>query len=235
MTLLCFLDDFEDESFPDFGSPDSDLDSDDDEISESDYPEIQIQLDLEQFSKVLAEAQNISVEVEDERMKDNNRPRQYLKNSAQTKQRNKQITKDLEKQGYFTVKAWFAKSRAPAPEGPMTGFENNEVEKDQDSDVEMISVDQLDGGSQLEDVNNRSIECDLINESEMGAAGQDHTDPANDAQERVKELLRELQEGWKPQDDTLPTESDIVLDQMNYKNLPNLWCACMALTVKSKD
>jgi len=61
------------------------------------------------------------------------------------------------------------------------------------------------------------------------------TDPMSDAHERVKELLQELREGRKPGDNTPPTESDIVLDQLNYKDFPKLRRACAALNVKSKD
>jgi hypothetical protein len=59
--------------------------------------------------------------------------------------------------------------------------------------------------------------------------------PAFSAHERVEELLLELREGRKPVDNTLPTESDTVLDQLNYKDFPKLRKACAALTVKSKD
>jgi hypothetical protein len=60
-------------------------------------------------------------------------------------------------------------------------------------------------------------------------------DLLTDTHQRVKDLLRELREGRKPRDNTLPTESDVVLDQLNYKDLPKLRRACAALTVKSKD
>ena len=56
-----------------------------------------------------------------------------------------------------------------------------------------------------------------------------------DARKKVNELLQELKEGRKPQDDTAPTESDIILNQLNYKDLTKLRRACAALTVKSKD
>jgi hypothetical protein len=55
------------------------------------------------------------------------------------------------------------------------------------------------------------------------------------AYDLINELLQELKEGRKPGDDTAPTESDIILDQLNYKDLPKLRRACAALTVKSKD
>jgi len=42
------------------------------------------------------------------------------------------------------------------------------------------------------------------------------------AHKKVEELLRELREGRKPVDNSLPNESDIVLNRLNYKDLPNL-------------
>lgn len=56
-----------------------------------------------------------------------------------------------------------------------------------------------------------------------------------EAREKVEELLCELREGRKPVDNSPPNESDIVLDQLNYKDLPNLRRAQAALSVKAKD
>ena len=98
-----------------------------------------------------------------------------------------------------------------------------------DSDVEMIEVNKRDSVIEVKEI-----------DSEMSSHVQtdvdsDHGDPVNDAHEKVKELLHELQEGWKPCNNTFSTESDIILDQLNYKDLPKLRQACTALTVKSKD
>lgn len=43
-----------------------------------------------------------------------------------------------------------------------------------------------------------------------------------DVLKKVNELLQELKEGQKPGDDTAPTESDIILYQLNYKDLLKL-------------
>ena len=51
----------------------------------------------------------------------------------------------------------------------------------------------------------------------------------------VEDMLRDLQEGKKPGDDSLGTASDIALDQLHYKDFPALCRACAELTVKSKD
>ena len=56
-----------------------------------------------------------------------------------------------------------------------------------------------------------------------------------DAREKVDELLRELRDGRKPVDNSPPTESDTVLNQINYKDLLNLRCARAELSVKAKD
>lgn len=55
------------------------------------------------------------------------------------------------------------------------------------------------------------------------------------AREKVEELLRELREGRKQVDNSLPNESDIVLDHLDYKDLPNLRRARAELSVKAKD
>jgi hypothetical protein len=56
-----------------------------------------------------------------------------------------------------------------------------------------------------------------------------------EACEKVEELLCELREGRKPVHNSLPTESDTILDQLNYKDLPNLRRAWAELSVKAKD
>ena len=90
-TLLDFLQDLEDsedsESLLDFTcNPESDSDLDeeleDSAETQSHYSEVKTPSDLDRFSKILAEAQRIAVEAENERIKEKNRPKQYLKNSA---------------------------------------------------------------------------------------------------------------------------------------------------------
>ncbi|KAF8888190.1 hypothetical protein CPB84DRAFT_1749584 [Gymnopilus junonius] len=92
-TLVGFLEDFEENSLPDF-TCDSDQDDDDDVCVEDDYLVIQEISDLEQFSVTLAEAQRVAVQAEHERLRDNNWPKQYSKNTAQMKQCQKKIRKD---------------------------------------------------------------------------------------------------------------------------------------------
>jgi hypothetical protein len=84
LTLVGFLE--EDHSLPlaDFTS-EADSDEEDEMGVEDGYPEIRELSDPEEFSKILAEAQRVAVEAEDERLKDNNRPKQYFKNSARTR------------------------------------------------------------------------------------------------------------------------------------------------------
>lgn len=112
LTLFGFLEDFNgDDSILDFvDEPDSD--GEDDFQAGDDYTEIQELSDLEQFSKILAEAQQAAVEAENERLKGHNRPKHYFRNSARTKRRQKRVRKDLEKQGYHSIKSWFAKAKA---------------------------------------------------------------------------------------------------------------------------
>ena len=52
---------------------------------------------------------------------------------------------------------------------------------------------------------------------------------------KVEGLLHELREGRKPVNNSPSTKSDTVLDQINYKDLPNLWHAWAELSVKAKD
>ena len=58
---------------------------------------------------------------------------------------------------------------------------------------------------------------------------------ASAAREQVKELLRELQEGRRPQDDSPETATDRILNKLCYKDFPALRCARDRLTVKAKD
>jgi hypothetical protein len=57
----------------------------------------------------------------------------------------------------------------------------------------------------------------------------------SEAQRRVNELLQDLREGRKPQDNSPDTASDTALDQLHYKDFPALRWICASLTVKSKD
>ena len=107
---LLYVIGFEEESLPDFSS---DSDSDSEYGAEDNYQEICELSDLEQFSNILAEAQRIAIAAGNERLKDYNRPKHYLKNSTRTKQRKKRIGKELEKQGYYSIKTWFLKGRVP--------------------------------------------------------------------------------------------------------------------------
>jgi hypothetical protein len=75
-----------------------------------------------------------------------------------------------------------------------------------------------------------AVQFELDSDVDMNDA-----DPAFDPHKIVEHLLQELREGRKPGDDTPPTESDVILDQLNYKDLPKLRRACTALTVKAKD
>ena len=108
LILMGFLGDLEEECLPDFDS-----ESDQEDSEEGGYQEVSNLSDLEQFSKILVEAQRVAVEAEIERLKDNHQPKHYLKNSARTKRRHNKIKKDLEKQGYFSVKEWFSKAKGP--------------------------------------------------------------------------------------------------------------------------
>lgn len=133
LTLVGFLEDFEDDLLSDVNSSsDSESDEEDDRVVIHNYSEIQLLSDLEQFAKILAEAQQTAVKAEDERLKDNSRPKHYLKNSARSKRRYNRIRKDLEKQGYLSVKAWFAKAKVPE------GCRGGEVTEDQISEAETI-------------------------------------------------------------------------------------------------
>jgi hypothetical protein len=132
LTFVGFLKDLEDEPLPDFTS-DSQSD-DEEEDQEEDNTEIEKISDLDRFSQVLAEAQRIAVEVEDQRLKENNRPKQYLGNSARTKRRQRQIGKDLEKKGYHSIKTWFAKANT-------VDLGEEEASAAQNSNIEAVVLD----------------------------------------------------------------------------------------------
>jgi hypothetical protein len=136
LTLVGFLGDFEEEPLPDL-APDPDSDDEDEDEDEEDNHDIKELSDLEEFTRVLAEAQRIAIEAEDERLKGTGRPKQYLGNSARTKRRYQQINRDLEKKGYLSVKAWFEKAKAldPKSDGVDKGRGN------QDANLEVITVD----------------------------------------------------------------------------------------------
>ncbi|PPQ70445.1 hypothetical protein CVT26_013939 [Gymnopilus dilepis] len=133
LTVVGFLEELEEDPLPD----DADLDSDEegDVGSEEYYEEIQEYTDLERFSNILAEAQRIAIEAEEERTKESNRPRRYTGNSARTKRRHKQLSKKLEKQGYHSITSWFTKAK------PSTHVVE-EISNSQQSDVEMMSADE---------------------------------------------------------------------------------------------
>ena len=65
-----------------------------------------------------------------------------------------------------------------------------------------------------------------VNLDSQGVPGENYSAGVEAAaHEKVKELLCEIREGRKPVDNPPPTESNTVLDQLNYKDLPNLQCA----------
>lgn len=74
-----------------------------------------------------------------------------MKNSARTKRRHNKIRKDLEKQGYFSVKDWFSKAKGPAQSDILAQVDEDLTHKDLpvdldldcDSDVEMIAANNL--------------------------------------------------------------------------------------------
>jgi len=113
LTLVGYLSNFEEEPLPDFASDSEsdDLESDEEEDDAENYPEIQEPSDLQIFSNILIEAQRIAIEVENERLKESNRPKHHFGNSARTKRRNKRIRKDLEKKGYFSIETWFTNAK----------------------------------------------------------------------------------------------------------------------------
>ncbi|KAF5310155.1 hypothetical protein D9619_010553 [Psilocybe cf. subviscida] len=246
--LLGILDGVEEEGLPDLADSlsemgDSDVDSEDGEFAymfeENEDMEIQDFSELETFTKVLSEAQRIAVEAENERLKDHSRPTQYLRNSARTKRRQRAFQKDLAKKGFPSVLEWLKKSKPAAStstqETISVSSEDSEDEtQSSESDNEMVDSHYL--VQDMSDFPTNSVE--FHQEDSMSVHDQDATylkDPAADAQKKIAELLEQLRNGQKPTDDTPPTESDQVLDQMNYTNIPKLRRACAALTVKSKD
>lgn len=80
-----YLDDLEEEPLSDLMSDPEIPDQDSDLDVDSDNEEITEVSDLEKFTNVLAEAQRVAVEAEDERLKEYKRPKHYLGNSARTK------------------------------------------------------------------------------------------------------------------------------------------------------
>jgi len=59
--------------------------------------------------------------------------------------------------------------------------------------------------------------------------------PSKSSQERVAELLQQLQNGQRPRDDSPETTTDQLLNGLCYKDFPALRCAKARLTLKSKD
>lgn len=104
-----YLDDLEEEPLSDLMSDPEIPDQDSDLDVDSDNEEITEVSDLEKFTNVLAEAQRVAVEAEDEKLKEYKHPKHYLGNSARTKRHHRQIGRELEAKGYRSVKEWFAK------------------------------------------------------------------------------------------------------------------------------
>jgi hypothetical protein len=65
----------------------------------------------------------------------------------------------------------------------------------------------------------------------QGAQRQEVRDPCR----IFSELLQQIRDGQKPQDNTPATASDAVLNQLHCKDFPALRQACASLTVTSKD
>lgn len=118
ITIIGYLDDLEEEPLPDLVSENSDQeDSGLDFESDDGFEEIGEVSALEKFANTLAEAQRVAVEAEDKRMKEYNRPKRYLGNSARHKRRQRQTGRELEAKGYRSIKEWFSK-RKENPEEP---------------------------------------------------------------------------------------------------------------------
>jgi hypothetical protein len=140
-----FLGELEEECLPNLDS-----ESDEEDSEESGYHEVNNLSDLEQFSKILVEAQRVAAEAEVERLK-GNQPKNYLKKFVRTKRRHKKIKKDLEKQGYFSFKDWFSKAKGRV------------IPNDLDSDVEMISVNSENKCvSELDNLESEFTDSDLV-------------------------------------------------------------------------
>jgi hypothetical protein len=104
----------EDGSLPDLVFENSDqedsglnLESD----SDGEFEEISEVSALEKFANTLAEAQQVAVEAEKKRLKEYNRPKHYLGNSARQRRRQRQIGRELQAKGYHSVKEWFTKRK----------------------------------------------------------------------------------------------------------------------------
>ena len=54
-------------------------------------------------------------------------------------------------------------------------------------------------------------------------------------QQQVKELLNDLRNGKRPNDDSEETPIDVALNSINYENFPALRRACAKLSVKARD
>ena len=130
ITIIGYLDDFEEEPLPDLMSEipdqDSDLDMDDE------FEEIVEVSDLEMFANTLAEAQRVAVEAEVRRLKESNRSnrsKHYLGNTARTKRHHRQIGRELEAKGYQSIKTWFAKQKESS--GSENASHNAEADADE--------------------------------------------------------------------------------------------------------
>lgn len=112
ITIIGYLDDLEEEPLPDLvfensGQEDSGLDLE----SDGEFEEISKVSALEKFANTLAEAQRVAVEAEDKPLKEYNRPKHYLGNSARQKRRHRQIRRELQAKGYHSVTEWFSKRK----------------------------------------------------------------------------------------------------------------------------
>jgi hypothetical protein len=144
ITIIGYLDDLEEEPLPDLVFENSDQeDSGLDLESDGEFEEISEVSALEEFANTLAEAQRVAVEAEDKRLKEYNRPKHYLGNSARQKRRQRQIGRELQAKGYRSVKEWFSKRKENTDEA-------QEPEDHEGSDERSLG-DGLDSDDQVDD------------------------------------------------------------------------------------
>ncbi|KZP16010.1 hypothetical protein FIBSPDRAFT_958353 [Athelia psychrophila] len=221
MPDLSDISDSEDEDY------DSDKDSQFDEWSqEDDDAEIQNEADLLSFAQTLQKAQMLARSAE--RKRQNSRPKFYKGNSERSQSRWRSHRRALQNQGQQLIKNMFERRADPLPAqmvDPVTLREEEEESSDSEtpSDVEM----------------GRDRESPSVADSEgpdvKPMSAQPHADLQPDAEQRVREMLEELQNGKSLKDDSEDTPIKVALDAMNYLDFPTLRRARARLAVKGKS
>lgn len=214
---------------------------DDNETDQNDKPDIQELSALELFTETLRKAHDTVIQAEHDN-KSHRGP--YQRNSRTTKWRHNVARETLAQNSFLSIQAFIAYQKTQKHTECNGNALSPQVSSPSLSVSESPSINDcmdIDSESESEQIDELSTEG---NAAPILAAAEQMPellplDPEQEEklrQERiVKEMLADLQAGKPPSDNSEETDTDRVLNQLNYKNFAALQKAAAELKIQSKD